>query len=279
MAHFGKLNGLGAVSGVGDGSLDCCDRAVPLHSFNYLPSRGREVKKGISVESKEEKAGGGVVGEVGDVCVQEPARVELGQTDRGPALRVLEALGRVDQVEHKMKVGWMDEIFLHSNKRNELVFCDQDPKHDIRNLSCKPDNTLGHIVPHSGGQWEASHCRQEKRWVAVHRLRKVSHQPLAPLQHSSQVVVSPLNKNPLQLGGGQRGEDLVVDVGQLDGQLGGAEASPGHCHQNQRALHQEHELRAAGANTSDRIPRVRYKGHQGLHDPSQGHQVLLLPMQ
>jgi len=25
MAHFGKLNGLGAVSGVGDGSLDCCD--------------------------------------------------------------------------------------------------------------------------------------------------------------------------------------------------------------------------------------------------------------
>ena len=106
----------------------------------------------------------------------------------------------------------------------------------------------------------------------------MSHQPLAALQHPPQVVVPPLNKNPLQLGGSQRGEDLVVDVGQLDGQLGRAEADPRHRHQDQRGLHQEHDLCLSSANAPDCIARVGYKGDKGLHDATQRHQMFLLPV-
>ena len=50
VSHLGKLDGLRCVSGVGNSSLYCRDRAMPLHSLDDLASRGWEVKEGISVK-------------------------------------------------------------------------------------------------------------------------------------------------------------------------------------------------------------------------------------
>ena len=53
--------------------------------------------------------------------VQESRGVKLGQTQRGPALRVFEALGGVDHVEDKVKVSRVDEILFHPHQGYQVV--------------------------------------------------------------------------------------------------------------------------------------------------------------
>ena len=89
--------------------------------------------------------------------MQEPRGVELGQAERGPALRVLEGLRGVDEVEHQVEVGRVDEIFLHPHQGDEMVVSQQDPEHDVIHLPSVPDDRLRDGVPVLAGQGQALH--------------------------------------------------------------------------------------------------------------------------
>ena len=52
------------------------------------------------------------------------------------------------------------------------------------------------------------------------------HQSLRPADHSTEVIVASLLEYLIYLCEGENGENLVVDVGQLDSQLLGGQAGP-----------------------------------------------------
>ncbi len=93
----------------------------------------------------------------------------------------------------------------------------------------------------------------------------MSDQPLRAAQHLAKVVVAAQLEDPVDLGEGEDGEDLVVDVGELDGELlGGEEAVAGDAHQDERRLVQEGDDGVRGSDGADRVARINHVGHQSL---------------
>ncbi len=81
--------------------------------------------------------------------MQKSTRVELGQADRGPTLRVLEGFCRVYHIQDKMQIGRMDEIILLANERDQLIFRHKEAKDDVL-LAAVADDGLGDDIPHAG---------------------------------------------------------------------------------------------------------------------------------
>jgi hypothetical protein len=89
--------------------------------------------------------------------------------------------------------------------------------------------------------------------------------PLGAAQHLAEVVVAAQLEDPVDLGEGEDGEDLVVNVGELDGELlGGEEAVAGDAHQDERRLVQEGDDGVRRPDRADRVARINHIGHQSL---------------
>ena len=142
------------LSGGYKGQYGTTTNVILTESLHYLGLGLREREEGIPVRGDQEQTGRAVVGQIGDVSVQEPRGVELGQTEWGPALRVLERLGGVDEVEHQVEVGRVDEVLLHPHQGDQVVVSQQDPEHHVLHLPSVPDDGLRDGVPVLAGQWQ-----------------------------------------------------------------------------------------------------------------------------
>ena len=80
-------------------------------------------------------------------------------------------------------------------------------------------------------------------------------EPLRAAQHPPQVVIAALLEDPGELGEGEDKEDLVVDVGELDGDLVGGEAVPADAHQDERCLVEEGDDGGCGRSLEKRNAR------------------------
>jgi len=157
----------------------------------------------------------------------------------------------------------MDEIVLLANERDELIFRHEEPKDDLL-LAAVANDRLGDNIPQVGGQTETADRGEEKGGVGVHAGGQVGDETLRAAQHLAKVVVAAQLEDSVDLGEGEDGEDLVVDVGELDGQLLGGEALAAHAHQDERGFVQEGDDGVRGPYGTDRVPRVHHIGNQCL---------------
>lgn len=158
------------LSGGYKGQYGTTTNVILTESLHYLLLCLREREESVPVRRYEQETRRAGVCQVGDVSVKESGGVKLGQTERSPALRVLERLRGVDHVEHQVKVRRVDEILLHPDQGDQVVVCQQDAEHHVLHLAGVPDDALRDDVPVLGGKGQTLDSRQEVGVVPVHLL-------------------------------------------------------------------------------------------------------------
>ncbi len=163
-----------------------------------------------------------------------------------------------------MQIGRMDEIVLLANERDQLIFRHEEAKDDVL-LAAVADDRLGDDVSHASRKTQAADGGEEEGGIGVHAGGEMGDEPLRAAQHLAEVVIAAQLEDPVDLREGENGEDLVVDVGELDGELlGGEEAVAGDAHQDERRLVQEGDDGVRRPDRADRVARINHVGHQSL---------------
>lgn len=151
------------------------------------------------------------------MSVEKSCSVELWQTDRRPAFALTKGRGGADEVEDQVQVYVVQELVFFPHQSDQAVPCQQDGEHQVFGLGSL--QAPGHHIPGGARQRKAGDGAEQQAWVAVQPMQQVVGEILGAGQQAAQVVVLLVLEDVVELGEGEKADDLVVDVLQLPQQL------------------------------------------------------------